>query len=298
MIYSEMISTEGVARGVKRTLTLADTTDCDEPIFLQLFGNNPHSFEKSVKILEDYTNFDGFDINAGCPVKKVLRSGAGAYHLKEIDNFTKILSSVRKSTQKPLTVKTRLGFEKNSYVYKEILKIAYNEGFDGVILHGRTKADLFGGEVNLKEIAEAVAVSEIPVIGNGDVTDMKSYMQMKSTGVSGIMIGRGMMNAPWIFSALKENKDPHGYLSPGEIYELLMEFSALEKEHKKSRSSVEIVKKYAVWFSRGFRGVSEFRKRVYSASVETDLFDIIEKFYLSLPAPEQNSDTCHIDFFS
>lgn len=280
LIYSEMISTEGVARGVKKTLKLSDVTEVDPPIFLQLFGNNPTSFEESVKVLEDYSDPAGFDINAGCPVKKVLRSKAGAYHLKDLDNFIKIIKAVKKSTKKPLTIKTRLGFEKNNYVYKEVINIAHNEGVDAIILHGRTKADLFSGEVDLDKISEAVSISKLPIIGNGDVTDIKSYLKMKSTGVAGVMIGRGMMNAPWIFSALKENKEPSEYLFPGDIYKLLLEFSVLEKEYRRSRCYIEIMKKYAVWFSKGFKGVSEFRRKVYTAFDETEFFDIIEKFYL------------------
>lgn len=280
LIYSEMISTEGVARRVKKTLKLSDVTEVDLPIFLQLFGNNPESFEESVKVLEDYSDPTGFDINAGCPVKKVLRSKAGAYHLKDLDNFIKIIKAVKKSTEKPLTIKTRLGFEKNNYVYKEVINIAHNEGVDAIILHGRTKADLFSGDVDLDKISEAVSISKLPIIGNGDITDIKSYLKMKSTGVAGVMIGRGMMNAPWIFSALKENKEPSEYLFSADIYKLLLEFSALEKEYRRSRCYIEIMKKYAVWFSKGFKGVSEFRRQVYTALDETEFFDIIEKFYL------------------
>ena len=279
-IYSEMISTEGVARMVKKTIKLSDVTETDHPIFLQLFGNNPGSFEKSIKLLEEQSSPTGFDINAGCPVKKVLRSQAGAYHLKDLDNFVKIIKSVRKATQRPLTIKTRLGFEKNHYVYKEIVSIAYDEGVDAVILHGRTKADLFSGEVNLDKIADAVAVSKLPIIGNGDIKDMKSYSKMKSTGVAGVMIGRGMMNSPWIFSALKEGKDPDCYLSPADIYNLLLEFSILEKEHRRARCYIEIMKKYAVWFSRGLKGVSEFRRQIYATSSETEFFDLLKRFYL------------------
>ncbi|MBZ4672072.1 tRNA-dihydrouridine synthase family protein [Deferribacteraceae bacterium V6Fe1] len=278
LIFTEMVSTEGVSRDIDKSLKLAKITDLDKPIIIQLFGKNPQSFAESVKILEDKFDADGYDINAGCPVKKVIKSGSGAYHLKDLKNLQAIITSLRKSTDKPISLKTRLGYEKDNFVYKEILNICHNEGIDALTIHGRTKAELFSGDIHYDKIAEIVRLSKIIIIGNGNVVDYESYKKMKKTGVDGIMIGRKMMKAPWIFKTIKSYPEEY---SPNkkELYDLILEIAAYEKEYRGEKYYLDVVRRLAVWFSKGFVNSSDFRKKVYDSKTDKEFFDILNTFF-------------------
>ncbi|MBZ4642545.1 MAG: dihydrouridine synthase DuS [Deferribacteraceae bacterium] len=278
LIFTEMVSTEGVSRNIQKSIKLARITDFDKPVIIQLFGKNPETYSEAVKILEDNFDAQGYDINAGCPVKKVLKSGSGAYHLKDLKNLASIIGALRKATDKPISLKTRLGFEKDNFVHKEIVKICHDEGVNALIIHGRTKAELFSGEIHYDKISEIVSLSKIPVIGNGNVTDYESYKRMKQTGVDGVMIGRKMMKSPWIFKSIKsfpEKYEP----DKKECMELVLEIAEYEKGYRGEKYYLDIVKKFAVWFSKGFEDSGEFRKKVYDAKSEKEFYFILNDFY-------------------
>ena len=118
-----------------------------------------------------------------------------------------IVQNIRKSTNKPFSIKIRIGLDQKNLVYNEILKIAENEGVDALIVHARTKSDMFGGTVRLDILQELAENSKITLIGNGGVADYDSYLKMKATGVDGIMIGRAMMKAPWVFKLIEEKRN-------------------------------------------------------------------------------------------
>lgn len=280
LLFTEMVSVEGIRRNNKQTLKLIDIKNDENPIGIQLFGGIPESFTEAVKIIEDNFDFYCFDINMGCPVKKVLKSKAGAYLLTDLETAAKIISKVRKATKKPLFVKTRLGWDEKSYVYKEMIKICENEGVDVLTIHGRTKSQLYSGRVNYDAISEVKSIARIPIIGNGDVTDLETFRRMKNTGVDAIMIGRGMMKSPWIFKALSEGREPLKYLSGEEIKDLLFYLLDEEKIYRDSKHFIAPFKKYAVWFSKGFPNSSEFRVKVYATDDEEELRMKIHDFYL------------------
>jgi nifR3 family TIM-barrel protein len=279
LIFTEMVSVEGAKRGNKQTLKLIDIKNDESPIGIQLFGGNPESFPEAVRKIEDSFDFYCFDINMGCPVKKVLRSKAGAYLLTDLDTAKKIISNVRSATKKPLFVKTRIGWDDKSLVYKELLKICESEGVDLLTIHGRTKSQLYSGYIHYDIISEIKSMAKIPVVGNGDVVDMKSFDRMLSTGVDGVMIGRGMMKSPWIFKALNEGRNPLGYLSGNDIKELLFYLLDEEKKYRENKYFIAPFKKYAVWFSKGFSNSADFRVKVYSSDDEEYLRLIIDDFY-------------------
>ncbi len=279
LLFTEMISVEGVRRNNKQTFKLIDIKPEENPIGIQLFGGNPDSFYDTVKIIDDNFEFFCFDINMGCPVKKVLKSKAGAYLLTDLDTAAKIISKVRSTTKKPLFVKTRLGWDEKNHVYKEIVKICENEGVDVLTIHGRTKSQLYSGKVNYDAIAEIKSIAKIPIVGNGDVVDLDTLKKMENTGVDAVMIGRGMMKSPWIFKALSEGREPLKYLSGEDIRDLLFYLLDEEKRYRDSKHFIAPFKKYAVWFSKGFPNSTEFRVKVYATDDEEELRKIISDFY-------------------
>jgi len=278
LIFTEMVSTEGVSRNIDKSLKLAKITDSDKPVIIQLFGKNPQSFGESVKILEDKFDATGYDINAGCPVKKVIKSESGAYHLKDLKNLQSIIATLRRSTDKPISLKTRLGYEKNNFVYKEVLNICHNEGVDALIIHGRTKADLFSGKIYYEKISEIVQLSKIVVIGNGNVTDYESYLEMKKTGVDGVMIGRKMMKSPWIFKTIKSYPEKY-FPDKKELYNLILEIAEYEKEYRGEKYYLEVVRRIAVSFSKGLDNSNDFRKKVYDSKTDKEFFDLLYAFF-------------------
>jgi nifR3 family TIM-barrel protein len=281
LMYTEMVSVEGLARGGEATLSYIRLNERDNPIGVQLFGSKPESFYDAVKVAEEYAKPDFIDINMGCPVKKVLKNGGGSALLKDLDNIKEIIRSARKASSVPLTVKTRLGWDRDSLVYKEVINIVCGEGADAVTLHGRTKSEMFSGDVDYALLAEAASVSSVPLIANGNVTDLESYNKMLTTGADGIMIGRGMMKMPWIFSALNAGKEPEGFLEAPELHDLIHKMIGYESLFKNEKHFTDSIKKYAVWFSKGLPEAAAFRTEVYASSGLDNLIKLIDSFFIS-----------------
>ncbi len=279
IIYSEMISVEGLKRKIPKTTRYLQLTETDSPIVFQLFGSNPDSYYDAVKISEEFANPDGYDVNMGCPVKKVLKSGSGSALLKDLKKIDDITRVLRKSTDKSVSIKIRLGWDMNNLVFRDIIRICNDNGINAITIHARTKSEMFSGDIHYEFLEEAVNLADMPVIGNGNVKDKESYDRMKSTGVSGVMIGRAMMKAPWIFKCIKYGLPVESYLSKEELKNLLYEISDYEKEYRGETYYLEVVRKYAVMFSKGIKEASEFRKKVYQTKTEEELKYLVEKFY-------------------
>lgn len=286
LIYSEMMSVEGVSRRNAESMEYLDRADGEYPLVFQFFGGRPLSFAEAVRVAEGSAAVDAFDINMGCPVKKVLKAGGGCSLLEDLPRLKEIVKAVRGATEKPFSIKIRVGVVPSRPVYGDILDIAEGEGADAVIIHARTKADMFGGTVRLDVLEDAASRCGLPVIGNGGVVSAETYKAMKSTGVAGVMIGRAMMKAPWIFEAVRKGADPDGYLSPAERLELLKTLGAYMDEHAAMRPEkrlhyMHVLRKFAVWFSKGMDEAASFRARVYMTQDGERVLRIIEDFFAS-----------------
>lgn len=293
IIYSEMMSVEGISRRNAESMEYLDRLEDESPLVFQLFGGKPSSFGEAVKVAQDYVNVDAFDVNMGCPVKKVLKTGGGCALLSDLTRVKEIVQNIRKSTDKPFSIKIRIGLTADNLVYRDILDIAESEGVNAVIIHARTKSDMFGGTVRLDTLADAVSRVDIPIIGNGGVVCPESYKAMKATGVAGVMIGRGMMKAPWIFKAIRADQSPDGYLSPRGIWELLRDMDSFMAEHaglrgNKSTHYMHVLRKQAVWFSKGLPDAASFRTKVYQTQSKDEVMNIIEEFFTSTAATWQS----------
>ncbi|WP_265821787.1 tRNA dihydrouridine synthase [Geovibrio ferrireducens] len=282
IIFSEMVSVEGLIRGGKKTLEYIHLTERDNPYAIQLFGSRPESVSDALKVCDEYSEAEFYDINMGCPVKKVLKSGSGAALLKDTAKIREIVRAARKATEKPLTIKIRLGWDRSSINYPEVLEIAAGEGINAVSLHGRTKTEMFSGDVDYAMIADAVRRSPIPVIGNGNVFCTESCRRMLETGAAGVMIGRGMMKAPWIFKALAEGRNPEGYLTPQEIHSLIYRMVRYEAMYREEKYYMDAVKKYAVWFTKGLPESTAFRTEIYTVKTMDETAELIDRYFENL----------------
>ncbi len=285
IVYTEMVSVEGVRRDNPYSTEYLDIMKGDRPVVAQLFGGNPEAYPEAACVAERYCAPDGFDINMGCPVKKVIKAGGGCALLTDLPRIAKIIRAMRSGTERPFSVKIRVGWDESKPVYREILDIAESEGADALILHARTRTQMFGGRIHYEALADLTSRATIPIIGNGDVSDYESYKRMKETGVDGVMIGRAMMHAPWVFKAIREEKPPQGYLSPPELRLLLLKLYGFMLEHagenpNKREHYLNIIKKFSVWFSKGLRDAALFRAEVYKSADETVFLALLESYFL------------------
>jgi tRNA-dihydrouridine synthase B len=200
LLYTEMVSTKGLIFGSDRTGEIIDITEEQHPVTVQIFGNTPEEFGRVVDYVQK-KGADFIDINMGCPAPKIVKNGEGAALLKDIEKAKKIIREVVKNSSVPVTVKIRKGWDSQNIVALEYGLMAESEGVSAIAIHGRTRDQFYSGKADwdiIKSVREKV---KIPVIGNGDVFNPEDVIKMlEYTKCHGVMIGRGAMGNPWIFS--------------------------------------------------------------------------------------------------
>jgi tRNA-dihydrouridine synthase B len=203
MVFSEMISVEGLRRQMPATWKLIQQEpSLPVPLAVQIFGAEPEAAAEAARRLED-RGAPLIDINAGCPVRKVVRQGAGAALLRDPERLVRVVEAVRKAVRVPVTVKVRLGWDSHSIQIVEISGRLVSAGVDAISVHGRTAVQQYSGQADWAWIGRIKAAVSVPVIGNGDVTSVASAQALLlETGCDGVMIGRGAMGNPWLFEAL------------------------------------------------------------------------------------------------
>lgn len=262
---TEMISAVGLTRGSRRSYEYLETSERDHPLQVQIFGADPCTMAKAAAIASDM-GADLIDINMGCPVKKVARTGAGAALLNNLPLIPYILSSVRKATSLPLTVKMRSGWKRDRICAVEVAHIAEEEGVDAVIVHPRTADQGYQGKADWTVIARVKAAVKIPVIGNGDIRTAPDGVLMRTnTGCDAVMIGRGALGYPWIFreiDALFEGR--HLPLPPTweERYATIDRHLRLVVTRWGERQGIRIFRKHLLWYTWGLRGGAGLRRQL------------------------------------
>lgn len=205
MVYTEFVSSDALIRDVKKTKRKILFSEEERPIGIQIYGSDPDAMVEAAKICEE-ADPDLIDINFGCPVRKIAGKGAGSGMMRTPDVMLEITERVVKAVKKPVTVKTRLGWDDNSKIIVELAEQLQDCGIAALTLHGRTRAQMYKGEADWSLIG-AVKNNprmRIPIIGNGDVTTPEMTKQrFNETGVDAVMIGRGSIGQPWIFQEVK-----------------------------------------------------------------------------------------------
>lgn len=205
MVYSEFISADALIRDIQRTKEKLTIHEEERPVVIQLYGREPKPIAEAAKRAEE-ANPDIIDLNFGCPVKKVAGKGGGAGLLKDVPKLLEIVKAVVKAVNKPVTVKTRLGWDENSKIITTLAEQIQDCGAKALAIHGRTRSQMYTGEADWTLIGEVKANPriKIPIIGNGDVTTPERAKECFETyGVDAIMIGRGSIGQPWIFEDIK-----------------------------------------------------------------------------------------------
>ena len=213
MLYSEFISSEGLIRDAIKSRQKLDIFDYERPVGIQIFGGDEEAMALSAKIVAT-VNPDLVDINFGCPVKKVVSKGAGAGVLKDIDLMVRLTKAVVNSTDLPVTVKTRLGWDEQSINIEEVAERLQDVGISPLTIHARTRSQMYKGHSDWSYIAKVKnnPRMHIPIFGNGDIDSPEKALEYRNKyGIDGIMIGRAAIGYPWIFNEIKH------YFATGEL---------------------------------------------------------------------------------
>ncbi|BDS11118.1 tRNA dihydrouridine synthase DusB [Aureispira anguillae] len=287
MMYSEFISVEGLIRDATKSVEKLDIFDYERPIGIQIFGSNMDSMIRATEIVEE-ANPEVIDINFGCPVKKVVNKMAGAGILQDIPRMVKLTEAVVKATKKPVTVKTRLGWDDNSIFIEEVAERLQDVGIQALSIHGRTRKQMYKGEADWTKIGNIKANPriKIPIFGNGDInTPEKAALYRDRYGVDGIMIGRAAIGYPWIFREIKHFFKTGEHLPPPTIQERV----AAAKEHleksvawKGEKLGILEMRRHYTNYFKGLKGVKAYRAQLVQASkteMVLDLLSEVEEVY-------------------
>lgn len=286
MVTSEMVSAHGLIQRQKKTLSYLRTSAEESPLAVQIFGAEPAVMEEAARIAVD-AGAAVLDINAGCPVRKVVRTGAGGALLKQPELFERILARVRRRCSVPLTVKMRTGWSHHSPVVLDLARMAEECGVDAITVHGRSVPQGFGGKADWDIIGEVKTRLRIPVIGNGDITEpVHAIAMMEKTDCDGVMIGRAAIGNPWIFSqvlALSAGLPPRAP-SPEERREAILSHFELLSELEGSTRAARRMRGLLLWYTKSLPFSSRFRGAITSITDMSSLMAALDLFLDKLAA--------------
>jgi len=275
LCFSEMVSTHGLSYQSPTTERLLATHNDDHPFFVQLFGSDPAFYAAATAFLTTLP-IEGIDINMGCPVKKVVKKGAGAALMKTPALAEKIITAVTKNTSLPVTVKFRSGWDSDHINAVEFARMAEWSGAAAVTVHARTWKQAFGGRADWNIIAAVKKAVLIPVIGNGDVTcyEMGQQMMLES-GCDGVMVGRGALGNPWIFSAAGRPQTVHGRAA-GLLRHLHLITATTTQGFPPDRF-LAAVRGHAARYFTGLAGAAELRKKIFGSRNFEELVTLVTR---------------------
>ncbi len=284
----ELASAKGISLGDTKSASYLYVSQTERPYGSQLFGCDPEVMAKAAKEAEKFSP-DFIDINMGCPAPKVaVSSGGGSALMKDIDLAARIVEAVKKAVDVPVTVKMRAGWDETCKNAVELAKLVESAGADAITVHGRTRAQMYAPPVDFDIIKQVKNAVNIPVIGNGDITSPQTAAKMyEYTGCDFVMVGRGAMGTPWIFSEI------NAYLTDGTVLPepplskkmlIMLDQIGRMKEYKGERTAMMEARKHVAWYMKGLKGAAELRRMSGEIKSMDDVLKIVQT------AMENNKD--------
>jgi len=263
VMVSEMVAVNAIQRKNPKSYHIADVRDEAYPVVVQLVGGEPELFAEVIKLIEDLGAYS-IDINMGCPVKKIVNNHSGSALMQDMKSAEKIIRTVVKNTGLMTSVKFRKGWDHQHVNAVDFARMCEDCGAAYVTVHGRTRSDFYAGEADWDIIASVKQAVKIPVIGNGDVTDVyKAEKMLEYTGADGVMVGRAALGAPWLISQIHNyihNGISPSTISADEVRKTFLTHLKMLVEYHGERLALPLSRKYAGWYSRGLRDAKKFRE--------------------------------------
>jgi tRNA-dihydrouridine synthase B len=312
LVVTEMVSSEGLVRGIDRTLEYAEYTEEERPISIQIFGGDPDKMAAAAQIVEGI-GADIVDVNMGCPVPKIAKHNAGCSLMREPAHAAKVVAAMTKAVTIPVTVKMRAGWNDDERNAPRLARMVEDAGAAAVTIHGRTAAQSYSGSADWNLVAEIADALTIPVFGSGDCIEPQQVLDRMRMGVEGVLVGRGVLRNPWILSQAADLAAGCPLRTVGlaqrgqfllEYIDLLREERVREPEgfrHRPGRDSepeqpkhdrwvINKVRALGSWYSKGIENGSHLRTAINSAESIAALRDILSSFF-DAPAPVASTFT-------
>jgi nifR3 family TIM-barrel protein len=308
LVVTEMVSSEGLVRGIDRTLEYAEYTEEERPVSIQIFGGNPEVMAEAAQIVEGM-GADIVDINMGCPVPKIAKHNAGCSLMREPEHAASVVRAMANAVRIPVTVKMRAGWNEQEINAPELAKMVEDAGAAALAVHGRTAAQSYSGESNWNLIERVAAGVGIPVFGSGDCVEPAHVVsRLRNAGVGGVLVGRGALRNPWIFSqsaqalaggepAVVPLEERGRFLL--EYIDLLLRERVGEAEgfrhsapghaqnpppptaRGRERWVINKLRALGSWYTKGLEGGSNLRVAINSSESITQLHETIQRFFLT-----------------
>ncbi len=285
LAYTEMISSNGLVRNTKKTYEYLKTCADDRPLGAQIFGADPKIIAEAARIVED-TGVDLIDINMGCPVKKVIKAGAGAILMKDPDLSSRIIAAVKKAVKIPVTAKIRSGWNRSSINAIEIARIVEDSGADAITVHARTADQGYSGHADWKIIAAVKKTVKIPVIGNGDIRQPQDAVKMLAeTDCDAVMVGRGSLGNPWIFKGISKifsSQEVNYQPSLRQRLEMIENHWKMEVNFLGAKLAGKSFRKHILWYTKGLDNSHQFRESAGRSKNEEEMLHELNNYFRSL----------------
>ena len=304
LVVTEMVSSEGLVRGVDRTLEYAEYTEEERPISIQIFGGDPDKMAAAAQIVEGM-GADIVDVNMGCPVPKIAKHNAGCSLMREPGHAAKIVEAMSRAVRIPVTVKMRAGWNDEERNAPRLARMVEDAGAAAVTVHGRTASQSYSGSADWNLVAEIADALTIPVFGSGDCIEPQQVLDRMRLGVEGVLVGRGVLRNPWILSQAADLAAgrPMRAIELAERGQFLLEYIDLLQEERIHEAEgfrhapglepapprhdkwvINKVRALGSWYSKGIENGSHLRTAVNSAESIAALRDIVTGFF-NTPVP-------------
>lgn len=288
---SELISCHGINYKNVRTTEMLKIDPREKNVGIQLFGENPEAMASAAQVAETFGP-QFIDINMGCPVKKVVGTGAGSSLLKNPEGLPLFFSTIKKAIKIPLTIKIRLGWDRESINAMEVIHIAREEGIDFVSVHGRTRSEQYTGHADWEYLEYLGDKSPLDIIGNGDLhTTALVKNKMHTTKCPALMLGRGPLRDPFLFLTPYLKEDDDIFFTPADHLEVIKKLVEYSTEYAHSEHILLVsIRKHLIWMAAGYNNVSSFRDTIFKTPTLAETLKISENFFYSLSLQKKRLD--------
>ena len=293
LVVSEMVSSEGLVRGIYSTIEYAEYTEEERPVSIQIFGGDPAKMAEAARVVEQM-GANIVDVNMGCPVPKIAKHHAGCSLMREPAHAASIIAAMAKAVRIPVTVKMRKGWDDREINAPELARRVEDAGAQAITIHGRTAKQSYSGDADWDFVTSVAKTVKIPVFGSGDCVEPEDIVSKMRSGVSGVYVGRGVLRNPWILAQARDLMAgvPARSITLEERGQFLLDYMNLlltenvpesGKALSRERWVINKIRALCAWYTKGFEGGAQFRIGVNSAKSIVELEDLIQKFFLLNP---------------